>query len=49
MVEETARFKAPKYISAYVDVLKIFLTEIGREDLIDEDFDIKLIPRFHDL
>lgn len=40
MVEETARFKAPKYISAYVDVLKLFLIEIGRSDLIDEDFDI---------
>jgi hypothetical protein len=40
MVEETARFKAPKYVSAYVDILKYFLSEIGRTDLIDEDFDI---------
>lgn len=46
MVEETARFKAPKYISAYVDVLKLFLTEIGREDLIDEDFDIGVALEF---
>ena len=46
MVEETARFKAPKYISAYVDVLKLFLTEIGRDDLIDEDFDIGVALEF---
>jgi hypothetical protein len=46
IVEETARFKAPKYISAYVDVLKLFLTEIGRDDLIDEDFDIGVALEF---
>lgn len=46
MVEETARFKAPKYISAYMDVLRLFLTEAGREDLIDEDFDIGIALEF---
>lgn len=46
IVEETARFKAPKYISAYVDVLRMFLTEAGREDLIDEDFDIGVALEF---
>ncbi len=46
MVEETARFKAPKYISAYVDVLKLFLIEAGRDDLIDEDFDIGVALEF---
>lgn len=46
MVEETARFKAPKYISAYVDVLKLFLREIGSDDLIDEDFDIGVALEF---
>jgi superfamily II DNA/RNA helicase len=46
IVEETARFKAPKYISAYVDVLKIFLAEAGRTDLIDEDFDIGIALEF---
>jgi hypothetical protein len=46
IVEETARFKAPKYISAYVDVLKLFLVEIGRGDLIDEDFDIGVALEF---
>lgn len=45
-VEEIARFKAPKYISAYVDVLKLFLSEAGREDLIDEDFDVGIALEF---
>ena len=39
-IEQTARFRAPKYLSAYIDVLNIHLHEIGREDLIDHDFDI---------
>lgn len=46
IVEETARFKAPKYISAYVDVLKSFLVESERSDLIDEDFDIGIALEF---
>jgi len=46
MVEQTARFKAPKYISAYVDVLKLHLEAIGRTDLIDEDLDIGVALEF---
>jgi hypothetical protein len=40
MVEQIARFKAPKYFSAYVDIINIHLREIGREDLISDDLDI---------
>jgi hypothetical protein len=40
LVEQIARFRAPKYLSAYVDVLNMHLVEIGREDLIDHDVDI---------
>ncbi|MFQ3458146.1 DEAD/DEAH box helicase [Bradyrhizobium sp. UFLA01-814] len=40
MVEQIARFRAPKYLSAYVDVLNMHLVAIGREDLIDGDVDI---------
>lgn len=40
LVEQVARFKAPKYISAYMDILHFHLREIGREDLIDEGLDI---------
>jgi hypothetical protein len=40
LVEQIARFKAPKYLSAYVDVLNLHLREIGRTDLIEDDLDI---------
>jgi hypothetical protein len=40
LVEQTARFRAPKYLSAYMDILHIHLREIDREDLIDSDLDI---------
>lgn len=40
LVEQIARFKAPKYLSAYMDVLHLYLSEIGREDLIDNGLDI---------
>ena len=40
LVEQVARFKAPKYFSAYMDVLKVHLRQIGRDDLIDEGLDI---------
>jgi len=39
-VEQVARFKAPKYLSAYMDILHLHFREIGREDLIDTDLDI---------
>lgn len=40
LVEQIARFKAPKYLSAYVDILNLHLREIGRDDLIDDGLDI---------
>ncbi|MER8706292.1 DEAD/DEAH box helicase [Mesorhizobium sp. M1088] len=40
LVEQIARFKAPKYLSAYMDVLHLHLRSIGREDLIDHGLDI---------
>ena len=40
LVEQIARFKAPKYLSAYMDVLHLHLREIGRDDLVDEGLDI---------
>lgn len=40
LVEQVARFKAPKYISAYMDTLYFYLREIDREDLIDDGLDI---------
>lgn len=40
LVEQIARFRAPKYLSAYMDILHVHLREIGREDLIEDDLDI---------
>lgn len=46
MVEQTARFAAPKYIAAYVDVLRVHLDAIGRADLLRDRFDIGLALEF---
>lgn len=40
LVEQVARFRAPKYLSAYMDILHLYYVEIGREDLIDRGLDI---------
>jgi hypothetical protein len=40
LVEQIARFQAPKYFSAYMDILHMHLRTIGRDDLIDRDLDI---------
>lgn len=40
LVEQIARFTAPKYFAAYMDVLNMHLRRIGRTDLIDHDLDI---------
>jgi len=34
MVEQIARFRAPKYMSAYMDVLKFHLSSVGKSDLL---------------
>ncbi|MFJ2388667.1 DEAD/DEAH box helicase [Pseudomonas koreensis] len=46
LVEQIARFRAPKYLSAYMDVLHLHLREIGREDLIDDGLDIGMQLEF---
>lgn len=46
MIEGTARFLAPRYFSAYVDVLNQHLRAIGRDDLIDQDLDIGVALEF---
>lgn len=45
-VEEVARFKAPKYLSAYVDILNFHLEEIGRLDLMDRSNNLDLFLEF---
>jgi hypothetical protein len=46
LIEQVARFRAPKYISAYMDVLKVHLSEIGRQDLISGEMDVGLALEF---
>jgi hypothetical protein len=45
-VEEVARFRAPKYLAAYLDVLKFHLGEIGQSDLLPEDLRFDLYLEF---
>lgn len=40
LVEQIARFRTPKYFSAYMDVLHAHLRAIGRLDLIEDELDI---------
>ena len=46
IVEQTARFKAPKFIAAYMDVLHHYLESIDRHDLIDDELDLGLALEF---
>ncbi len=46
MVEQTARFAAPKYIAAYVDILRLHLDAIGRAELLHDRLDIGLAFEF---
>jgi hypothetical protein len=45
-VEEMARFKAPKFLSCYIDVLKIHLVNSNREDLLERILDLNLLLEF---
>ena len=46
LIEQIARFRAPKYFSAYVDIARLHLGEIGRTELIDDDIDIGVALEF---
>ncbi|WP_375306107.1 DEAD/DEAH box helicase [Bradyrhizobium sp. A11] len=46
LIEQTARFRAPKYIAAYMEVLKLHLREIDRGDLISNEMDVGLALEF---
>lgn len=46
LVEDVARFRAPKYLSAYVDVLAHHLDQIGKSDLLSHDVDIGFALEF---
>ncbi|WP_298957246.1 hypothetical protein [uncultured Methylobacterium sp.] len=46
LVERIARFKAPKYISAYMDILHLHFGQVDRNDLIEREFDIGIQLEF---
>jgi len=45
-VEDFARFKAPKYLSCYSDILKFYLTINNRKDLIDRMLEMHILLEF---
>ena len=45
-VEEFARFKAPKYLACYSDLLRHHLEEIDRGDLAEELIDLNILLEF---
>jgi hypothetical protein len=45
-VEEVARFRAPKYLAAYLDVLKHHLDEVGQSELFPEELRFDLYLEF---
>jgi prepilin-type processing-associated H-X9-DG protein len=45
-VEETARFQAPKYLGCYVDLLRVFFREKGRDDLLKDVTDVHILLEF---
>ena len=45
-VEQIARFEAPKFLSCYTDVLRLYLIESDRVDLIEELHDLNIFLEF---
>jgi hypothetical protein len=45
-VEEMARFQAPKFLSCYIDVLRTYLSSIGRAELLPTEFDLNILLEF---
>lgn len=45
-VEEYARFKAPKYLACYVDILRVYLEQSNRMDLIERLLDLNILLEF---
>lgn len=45
-IKEVARFRAPKYLAAYLDVLRHHLEEIGQGELFPDDLKFDLYLEF---
>lgn len=46
LVEQTARFLAPKYVTAYIEVLEFYLKSIDRSDLIGDELNYGIMLEF---
>ena len=45
-IEDIARFKAPKFLSAYVDILRFHFKEVGRAEDFPEELRLELFLEF---
>lgn len=45
-VEGVARFKAPKYLACYVDLLRVYLARTGRDDLLERLLELNILLEF---
>ncbi|MHB9038776.1 MAG: DEAD/DEAH box helicase [Armatimonadota bacterium] len=46
-VEQIARFQAPRFLACYVDLLRVYLESIGRQDLVAERlFELNVLLEF---
>lgn len=45
-VEEIARFQAPKYLACYVDLLRVYLQRMDRQDLVEQLFELNILLEF---
>lgn len=45
-VEEIARFQAPKFLACYVDLLRVYLERINKQDLIERLFELNILLEF---
>ena len=45
-VEEYARFQAPKYLACYVDLLRVYLENIERKDLVERLLELNVLLEF---
>jgi len=45
-VEEFARFQAPKFLACYVDLLRVYLENIERQDLVERLLELNVLLEF---
>jgi hypothetical protein len=46
LVEQIARFRAPRYLACYLDILRIHLTAVGKQSLLPDDLRLDLYLEF---